>query len=335
MQTIEPIATALARVNVAYQMADQGEFDYQLFQQFGMSLRGPAWSADDPADLNIVGSERVFGRFIVNHLCLELQDKHGIVARNIGFSGCTPSVIIQNEALMDYLKTSTAIPVIQLCAADGGASDWYLPRSSRRVSLTLEGVRTENKKLIRNILRKHRENVFLYAEKHGMRRRELRDMMRDDVESLPAEIPVGTKARAGHLLFAIQETQTAADCLVQMRKTQAWSLDIYKRIIDVLDREVILLSMFTKDMTTLDENNFIYHALNFPQLVDGAFCESIRGLFSHTIETRELVGERYKKPNEERAFNLQYPTAEMHALSASRIADWYRSRPGAPDNNAK
>ncbi len=321
-----PLAATLAAVNLAYQKKDRAEFDYKLFKQFGMPLRGPAWSKDAPADLNIVGSERVFGRFVTNHLCCSLKKNHGITARNIGFNGCTPAIILENEELVEYLRDSDAIPVIQLCAADGGASDWYIPSGSRRVLLTLDGVHTENKKRVRMLARRHKENMTLYSEKHAINVRDLEVMMQENVNDLPGGIPILTRARAGHLLDAIRHTKSAADCVAQMRKTQEWSLRRYEKLVKKLNRDVILLGFFYKEMSDLDENNFMFHALNFPQFVDQKFYDEIKTLFSHTVESREFAGERYVKPNQNRAYNVRYPTAKMHELCASEVSRWYRER---------
>ncbi len=127
-------------------------------------------------------------------------------------------------------------------------------------------------------------------------------------------------------LDAIRHTKSAADCVAQMRKTQEWSLRRYEKLVKKLNRDVILLGFFYKEMSDLDENNFMFHALNFPQFVDQKFYDEIKTLFSHTVESREFAGERYVKPNQNRAYNVRYPTAKMHELCASEVSRWYRER---------
>ncbi len=52
------------RFNIAYQEEDAAFIDYQLFPQFQLHLRGPAWDPDEEAAINAVGSARVFGRYL-------------------------------------------------------------------------------------------------------------------------------------------------------------------------------------------------------------------------------------------------------------------------------
>lgn len=325
MPPTEPIKTALQGVNRVYANQDAEEFDYQLFKRYLLNLRGPEWDSSEHADLNLVGSARVFGRFVAEPMSQILTERHGIVSRNIGYSGCTPTSIFENPELMDYLRNSPGLPVVQLCALDGGASDWYIPARSRRVYLTLDGVTAKNKMRQRALLRMG-HNVELFAKKHGLKPQRVRNIMKNNVNALPDDIPIFTIGRAGHLMAVIAETRSPEECVEQMRKTQDWAYAQYARLVEELGRPAVLLSFYAEERPKLDPSNVMDIALSFPQFADADFCERVGGLFSEHVKVVGKSGASYVKPGAAEAYNEQYPTAEMHQACAEQIQTWFRSR---------
>ena len=126
--------------NEAYQERDAAFFDYKLFERFDFSLRGPEWPIDEPADFNLVGSARVFGRFVDKPLTTLLQDEHGIRAHNLGTAGGNPFMYMKRPDFLNYLATSKAVPIVQVCGADGHSNDWFTRITGRTMRVKKDGL---------------------------------------------------------------------------------------------------------------------------------------------------------------------------------------------------
>ena len=126
--------------NEAYQERDAAYFDYQLFERFDFSLRGPEWPVDAPADFNIVGSARVFGRFVDKPLTTVLADEYGITARNLGTAGGNPYMYMKRPDLLEFLATSPGVPIFQVCGADGHTNDWFTRITGRTMRVKADGL---------------------------------------------------------------------------------------------------------------------------------------------------------------------------------------------------
>ncbi|WP_075222565.1 DUF6473 family protein [Acuticoccus yangtzensis] len=126
--------------NEAYQERDAAFFDYKLFERFDLQLRGPQWPVDEPADLNIVGSARVFGRFVERPLSTVLSEDYGIRARNLGTAGGNPFMYLKRPSLLHYLATSDAVPIFQVCGADGHSNDWFTRITGRTMRVKTDAL---------------------------------------------------------------------------------------------------------------------------------------------------------------------------------------------------
>ncbi|WP_226574888.1 DUF6473 family protein [Acuticoccus sediminis] len=126
--------------NEAYQERDAAFFDYQLFDRFDFQLRGPEWPIDAPADFNIIGSARVFGCFVEKSMTAFLAERHGITARNFGTAGGNPYMFLRRPELLEYLSTSKAMPIIQVCGADGHTNDWFTRITGRTMKVKADGL---------------------------------------------------------------------------------------------------------------------------------------------------------------------------------------------------
>ncbi len=329
MPPIEPLEKSLRSANLDYQKNDSEFFDYKLFKQFLINMRGPVWDPSEPCDFNFVGSARTFGRLVSRPFTEILTEEYGIISRNIGYNGCVPTSILENDDLMSYLKNSTGTPVIQLCALDGGASDWYIPARNRRVFLTLDNVTVKNKQYLRRVLKQH-NNSALFAKKHSIPLKKLRHIIQNNPKQLPDQLPVLTMDRASRLLIAISETRSPVECIEQIRKTQNWALIQYKDLVQKLNRKVILLSFYDQKRPFLDENNFMDVALSFPQFVDSQFIGRVSELFDYHIEVVGRQGKSFTKPGNSSPFKDQYPTQVMHENCARIIAEWKQQSSNSP-----
>ncbi len=316
----------LKRYNIAYQSEDASFIDYELFPQFQLQLRGPAWDPKEPADLNAVGSARVFGRYLENPFPNILSHEYGFVCRNIGFAGCTPSAIYENDSLLRYLRESKAIPIVQVGAGDGAQCDWFAPSGYRRSILKADDVRASNRDQVVNYLQSTR-NCRLYCDMHGTTFKELMSRISEGGD-LPLELPTGLMARGGQLLTLMQNTKTPLECLEQVIKCQDWIVEEYKKLTLLLGRPAILLYFSSKPTHAVNEHNIKRVVKDFPQFVDKALVRRISPLFEETIILCSKAGLPYLQPgtNPSDEIHSNYPSQEMHRLCAEKIAMWFFSR---------
>ena len=126
--------------NEAYQERDAAICDYKLFERYDFWLRGPEWAEDAPGDFNIVGSARVFGRFVQKPLTTLLAEEHGLTARNFGTAGGNPFMYMKRPEFIEYLAKSEAVPIFQVCGADGHSNDWFERITGRTMRVVKDGL---------------------------------------------------------------------------------------------------------------------------------------------------------------------------------------------------
>ncbi len=312
--------------NVKYQDEDADVIDYDLFDQFGLKLRGPAWRAEENAEINFIGSARVFGRLVEKPFTKILTEKHRIVARNLGFSGCVPAAVHQNKDLMNYINASDATPVFQVCAGDGARCDWFEPAGFRRVTLLVEGAEATSPEWLKYFLRP-RYNRKLYADLHDMTIRQVDRRLRQKME-LPLTLPLGTRAKAGYIFDALSHRYGPNARIRQIRKCQNWIFSQYKRLIANVRTPPVLLYFNSKNLDPIDPKNISDIVNKYPQFVDLDLFDRLKSLFSDHIIVVSEEGMPWYRPGDESNGKLIdfYPSKEMHAICADHIAEWYRSR---------
>ncbi len=311
---------AKKKFNLLYQEEDADFIDYQLFPQFQLHLRGPAWDPKEEAVINAVGSARVFGRYLHYPFSRILTEDYGLLCRNIGFSGCTPAAIYKNEALLAYLRDSPAIPLIQVGAGDGAGCDWFQPAGFRRCILTVDNARASSRNQVRTFL-DDPGNLQLYCDLHGLSADEVWERFEQGAR-LPRKMPRGLLARGGQLFGLLQNTKNRRQCLEQVQKCQDWIVEEYKTLADLLGRPTILLYFNAKRVKAASKRNITKVVKDYPQFLDNSVLGSVSPFFDETIVATSSRGMPYLQPGTDPAEEIHslYPSPEMHRHCAEKIA---------------